>query len=63
MIFQHFLQKKQRSSNEISRWKDQKQSSIFFLQNVAKLCHVLPEDEVYAKSVHGLKVPLDQYMD
>lgn len=36
---------------------------VFFLQNLAKLCHQLPEDEVYAKNVHRLKVQLDQYME
>lgn len=36
---------------------------VFFVQNWAKLCHQLPEDEAYAKNVHGLKVQLDQYME
>lgn len=25
---------------------------VFFLQNLAKLCHQQPEDKVYAKNVH-----------
>lgn len=36
---------------------------VFFLQNLTKLCHQLPEDEVCAKNVHRLKVQLDQYME
>lgn len=61
MIFQCLPQKKQKSSNEISGWKTQKQF-YFFLQHVVKLGHPLQKWRSTPEAFMGLKYQLDKYM-